>query len=211
MRFKTYIQENQQILTEEEKFILEFNILQISLALNNYQIIQEDLMTENLWKKVKNTYTDFSSQFGKKKGLAHYVLDFSSNAGKLLLAAVKGDEDRIKEISNRFNREDFFEFLWKLDDATLGLLTTPIGIIEKVTGWDIKGYLKKRLKSTKKHLLDIVQTFDELKKDLSMVFKPSKHPDVFNAVDNFKKTLKVKLDPLLKGKIKVSVNKGIRT
>ncbi len=210
MSFKTYLQESQYLLTEDEKFILEFNLLQISMALNNYDIIQEDLMTENLWQKSKDMYTDFSSQFNKKKTLGHYVMDFTKTAGKILLAGIKNDKERVKELTRRYNREDFFEFLWRLDLNTLGLLTTPLGIIEMVTGWDIKDFLKRKIKSTRKHLMDIVQTFDDLKKDLAMVFKPSKHPDVFNAVDNFKKTIKVKLDPLLKGNIKVSINKGIK-
>ncbi len=210
MNFKNYLQESQYLLTEDEKFILEFNLLQISVALDQYDMIQENMLDEGVVKQAKNLYTDFTSQFGKKKFLHHYLLDFASTAGKMLLAAIKGDKQRVKELSLKFNRDDFFEFLWRLDSATLGILTGPIQIVEEVTGWDIKGFLKRKVKSTKKKIKDIIDTFDDLKKDLSMIFKPSKHPDVFNAVDNFKNTIKVKLKPVISGDIKVSINKGIK-
>ncbi len=214
MNFKTYLQEMKEpevlYLTEDEKIIHEFNVLQIAMALQNYDLIQEDLMTEGAWDKTKHVFTDFTSQFGRKDNLLKYLMQFTSNSAKMLLAAIKGDTERMKELKARFNREDFFELIYRLDSATLGLISGPIGLIEQITGWDIKGYLKKQLKSTKKHVLNIIDTFDELKKDLAMVFKPSKHPDVFNAVDNFKKTLKVKLNPIIKGNIRVSVNKKIR-
>jgi len=208
IRFKQYL--NEQVLTEEELMIHEINLLQLALALGQYDVIQEDLMTENLWQKTKDVITDFASQFDMRDSLGKYILKIGNNSGKMLLAAIKGDKERMQELKGRFNREDFFELLYRLDNATLGLLTGPIGLIEEITGIDIKGWLKKQVKSTKKHIQNIISTFDKLKKDVAMVFRPSKHPDVFNAIDDLKKTMKIKLKPLVQGKIKVSINKGIK-
>ena len=210
MSFKTYLQEakeNNQLLTDltEKETILELQILNISLALENY-----DNLTESTINKTKNIIVDYASQVQRNKTLFDYLIDFGKTGGKLILAGIKGDKEKIEELTQKYTKEDFFDFLWKLDLMTLGLITSPLNLIDKFTGWDIKGFLKKKMRTAKSHVKNIVQSIDKLKSDLAIVFKPSQNPDIFNAVDNFKKTLKVKLDPLLKGKIKVSVNKGIR-
>jgi hypothetical protein len=84
---------------------------------------------------------DYASKIGLKiskgNGLIDYLIKFTSGAGKMLMAAIKGDEPKVREISGQMSKADFVDFLLKLDTVTMHLVTGPIHMIDAITGWDI--------------------------------------------------------------------------
>jgi hypothetical protein len=92
------------------------------------------------------TIGDYASKIGLKiskgNGLIDYLTKFATGAGKMLIAAIKGDEPKVREIASKMNKEDFVDFLLKLDTVTMHLVTGPIHMIDAITGWDIMANIK---------------------------------------------------------------------
>jgi hypothetical protein len=91
----------------------------------------------------------------KGDGIIDYIKQFSTGAGKLVLAAIKGDKEKVKEISKSLDKAKVVDFLLKLDMATLHIVTGPIHFIDAVTGWDLMANIKHLSKGAK----DILKTF----------------------------------------------------
>lgn len=89
---------------------------------------------------------DFAGKLGlhisKENGLIDYVRKFTVASGKLLFAAIKGDTEKVKEISSGMKKEEFVDFLLKLDMATMHLVTGPIHMINAITGWELAPNIK---------------------------------------------------------------------
>lgn len=82
-------------------------------------------------------------------GLIKIVKDAGLLMAKLFAAALKGDKETVKEIANtEIKKEDVLNFLLKLDQATLHLLTGPIHSIEAITGWTIWTKVDKTTSTT---------------------------------------------------------------
>ncbi len=88
------------------------------------------------------------------------------------LKAAGGNEkskERVKEIANtKISKEDFMDFLMKLDMATLHLIMGPIHMIEALTGWHIKASIKTKVdtattkaKDAIKNLIDLAKTAND--------------------------------------------------
>lgn len=76
------------------------------------------------------------------------LLKIVKNAGitmvKLFAAVIKGDKETAKAIANtEIKKEDVIDFLLKLDQATLHILTGPIHTLEAITGWHIWAKVSK--------------------------------------------------------------------
>ena len=96
----------------------------------------------------------------QSKGLIHYLLDAGKGLAQLFIAAIRGDEDKIKEIMSQVTKEQVLDFLLKIDTATLHLVTGPIHLIDAVTGWHIGPHLK-----------DIAKNADQVAKEVSNALK----------------------------------------
>ena len=64
------------------------------------------------------------------------------------MKATTGDKvasEKVKEIANtQITKEEFIDFVLKLDILTLHLLTGPIHIIEALTGWHVGANISKK-------------------------------------------------------------------
>ena len=143
---------------------------------------------------VHDVINKFSSKTGIKiargNGLVSYIAKFTSGAGKMLMAAIKGDEQKVREIADKMKKADFVDFLLKFDAVTMHLITGPIHIIDAITGWDImanvthiaiasKGTIVvKNFKDAIDYLNDKIENFmapgdekDEIKKHVEIITK----------------------------------------
>jgi hypothetical protein len=85
----------------------------------------------------------------KNKGLIGYVLDSGKTMFNLIKAAAKKDKDKVKEIlSTEISQAELTDFILKLDQATLHLISAPVHFIEAVTGWHLSANLTDFTKST---------------------------------------------------------------
>lgn len=82
----------------------------------------------------------------KGKGLISYVMSAGKGVGKLMLALIKGDVEKVKEIAKAVKKEDVIDFLLKLDQVTQHLVTGPIHTLDAITGWHIGANLEHAIK-----------------------------------------------------------------
>lgn len=134
------------------------------------------------------------------------IIDIFKSGGKdmrsLIIHAIKafsGDENSkavVKEIANKkVSMRQVLDFLFKLDDATLHIITGPLHTIAALTGWNIiealtkmknkegekpEGMPKKNVKNIISNLKNALHTFPAKSRRRALVF-----------VDKLTKTLKV--------------------
>lgn len=92
----------------------------------------------------------------QETGILQYLGAASVGIVEILVAALKGDKETIKEVSSRVTKEKLLDFFLKLDVLTLHLLSSPIHIIDAITGWDLHSNLRN---TATKGVKAVVQTF----------------------------------------------------
>jgi hypothetical protein len=110
----------------------------------------------------------------KGKGLINYVADFTKGAGQMILAAVKGDRAKIKQIANSIEKEQVVDFLYKLDLATMHVVTGPIHFIDAVTGWDLMVNLKSHVTKAKGYVEAFKEAIKKVKETITSIASGTK-------------------------------------
>jgi hypothetical protein len=102
-----------------------------------YSKSYEDLCMLNE-SKVHGALKKAGLHLKKQKGLLDYILKAGKTFYNLFKAAMMKDKKKVKEILNtEISKEDLMDFILKLDQSTLHLLTGPLHFIEAVTGWHL--------------------------------------------------------------------------
>lgn len=104
----------------------------------NFDSLNEEDLTESVLKKL-------GLHAHKSKGILAYIKSFTSGAGKVFLHMIKGDLKKAKAVIQEVGKEDILDFLLKLDQGTLHLITGPIHAIDAWTGWHIWAAVKTRV------------------------------------------------------------------
>jgi len=137
--------------------------------------------------------TDYFAKQGLKliqgKGLVNYMAQFMTNTGKLILASLKGDTKKMKEILKKVNQSDVLDFLLKLDAVTLGLVSSKIMLIDNITGWGLMDKLKNAVKSAEQKLKDFYKAVGDVKKSIGDVLDGSRQRDMLRIVDKIEKNI----------------------
>lgn len=123
----------------------------------------------------------------REKGLVDYITSFAKGAGRLLLAAIKGDRDKTAEIAKSISKADFIDFVYKLDMASMHVISGPIHLVEAVTGWNVISFLRDKLDSAERIMDELIESFKEFKNRVSSVFKKD-HP-IHSAVDDIENVI----------------------
>lgn len=95
---------------------------------------------------ISNFAEKLGIKISKENGLIDYIKKFTVASGKLLLAAIKGDTESVRTIAKSLKKEEFLDFLLKLDTVTLHLITGPIHMIDAITGWEIMANIQHQVK-----------------------------------------------------------------
>lgn len=128
---------------------------------------------------------DLSESFGDilgGDGLIGYITRFGSAAGKLVLAAIKGNKSEVKSIASKLDKGDVIDFFLKLDQATMHILTGPIHVIDAITGWEIMHEIRGLATKGNKQLKKVKAAYAKLKAAARTTFK--NRPDAIKAIDN---------------------------
>ena len=158
--------------------IYEKFALLMYLAENN-QILNESYDMENLtesqkeqiFEGIKDWFEKVGLSIEKGTGIIDYVGQFTSGAGKLILAAIKGDKEKVKEIAKGLKKEKVIDFLLKLDILTLHLVTGPIHTIDAVTGWELMANLEKFSDEAADQIKIFYKHFTKVKSAITNLFK----------------------------------------
>jgi len=132
--------------------------------------LNEDLLEEGL--------KDFLHKMGihasKTNGLIDYFIGFTKNTGKLVLAAINNDRAEVKRIAGLLDRATVIDFLLKLDQVTLHLVTGPIHMIDAITGWHIGAAIEATAKKAGTIISDIWKYIKEIKAKIEGNFDKTK-------------------------------------
>ena len=152
-----------------------------------YIMENENLLTEDT-RMLEEGLEGFLHKFGvhvkKGDGLIQYLTKATVGTGQILLAAMKGDKKRVKEIASKLDRGTVLDFLLKLDQATLHVVTGPIHMIDAITGWHIGAEVKKKVGNA---MHAIEKAIKELKSHVSKVF--NKMPEKIEKVNELEHQL----------------------
>jgi len=120
-----------QHLTNEsyERAILELAVLA--------EETENDFLDEAVLDKAHHVLAKVGLHASQGKGLIQYALSIGKGMAQLIGAAVRGDTDKIKEVGKSIKKEDVLDFLLKLDQASLHLVTGPIHLIDATLGLHI--------------------------------------------------------------------------
>ena len=180
MNFKNYLLEND--LTNYE------NKIQGILFLQEISINQ--LNENQLDESIKDWMEKFGLHAHKSgPGLIDYIKQFTKGAGQLILAAIKGDEKKIKELSKSIKKEDLLDFLIKLDTITLHLISGPIHMIDALTGWHIGPAIKKTAEKSKDIIKKIWQAILNIKDNVKKIMGPEHQKTVLFNLQKIEKSL----------------------
>lgn len=198
------------LLTEEQvKELIGFNqsdvihsIMEMSvlLELDDNDLICESMLIEQNGK-VETVLNKQLNKLGlkvhKTRGLIDIIKDFGIGFGQLLVAAVKGDKAKVKQIAKSVTKEDFLDFLLKLDMATLHVVTGPIHMIDAITGWDLWANVKQKAQAAgaaaSQSAQAVVKTFKDaieyMKNKAKSIFDPKMASKLIKRIETIEKSL----------------------
>ncbi|MDX8383295.1 MAG: hypothetical protein R8M45_04380 [Ghiorsea sp.] len=125
-------------------------VLQLALMMESET---DDLLSEDTSDYITEGVASILDKAGlhvsKSSGLLDYAFKGAKLIGKLFVAAIKNDTAEVKSIANtEIKKEDLIDFLMKLDQATMHLVTGPIHFIDAVTGWHVGAAVAHAVETT---------------------------------------------------------------
>jgi len=145
MNFRTFLEESNTSKEMQEKIALLMymaendEMINESYDMSNLTESQKEVLLED----IKSWFHKIGLDFEKGDGIIDYISQFTVGTGKLILAAIKGDKKKVKEIADGLTRGKVIDFLFKLDILTLHIITEPIHIIDAITGWELMADIKR--------------------------------------------------------------------
>lgn len=175
------------------------NLLEFAIFIEDFGRLEEGVIDKI--KDIKGQTDAMLRKLGfhtsQSKGLIHYLWTINKNIVRLLYHGISlsdaSEHQRevsrmaIKEIMQSVNREEVLNFLYKLDAVTLGILTTPLKLIDGVTGWHIAGEVVSKVQpaisKAKKAIEWLEATKDSLEGKLKIQLQ--KYVNALRRVFNF--------------------------
>lgn len=138
----------------------------------------ERLLSEGLLSNLKKV----GAEVYNSKSIIGYLSRFSTGAGRLIVAAVKGDKEKVKKIASNMDRATLLDFILKLDMSTMHLITGPLHMIAGITGWDIIHDVEALSTKSKEAVFQVKKAYDKLKSVAAKAFKDNK--EKLQAIDD---------------------------
>jgi hypothetical protein len=140
----------------------------------NVLILLDDSLDESISSKIEGFLSSIGFSLKKNTGLIQMLYRAGKDVYNIVVAAIKavngGEREKailktvIKE--SRISKEQFLDFVLKLDDVALGILRQPLVMIEALTGWQIAPNIEN-LKKVKERILNAVGEVESLLTKLS--------------------------------------------
>jgi len=180
MRFQEYLAESGPEKINEK-------LIGLLYILENESMINES--EEDLQEGIKEWLGAVGLKVHKGDGVIDYLKQFSQGAGKLILAAIKGDSEEVKKIANSLDKAKVIDFLLKLDMMSMHIVTGPIHFIDALTGWDLAANLKHAVKQVPNLLKDIWTSLNNIKMNISDVVQGKHQQKILQNVNRIAKSL----------------------
>jgi len=168
--FKTFNEESE--LAIEVSNIIEY----YEFSNMDFNTLNESVLLEFKMPDISGALAKAGIHAKKGRGLIQMIASSGIHFAKIFHAAIKatgGDQEakvNLKELlSKKISKEDIIDFLLKLDQATMHLITGPIHMIEALTGWHIWAAVHK-VRNTAKDIVqkgkDIINKLKDVATDL---------------------------------------------
>jgi hypothetical protein len=178
MRFDNYLKEDDLIV----------KLVELSVFYEDFNVVNE--AESGVVGKINSLLSKLGLHtHASDAGIIQVLAKGGKNFAQLIWYAMKamtGDKDakeKVKEIANKeITREQFIDFLLKLDVLTMHFITGPIHMIDALTGWHVGTNLKK----------DSNDMITRIKKAISHLSVVSKNlsNDVKNKIQSYVESLK---------------------
>jgi hypothetical protein len=178
---------NQQNLTEEmeDKIAILMYLAESEEMLNESAINELSLLTEaEAVKKANGWLSKIGMKLHKGKGIIDYVKQFTGVAGKMILAAIKGDKEAVKKHAEGVEKHEIMDFLLKLDMATMHIVTGPIHFIDAITGWDLMVNIKHAAEGATDKLKAFYDGIKKVKDSITQVLGGDRQKRMLKVADN---------------------------
>jgi len=187
--YKEYINEKEMALMSED---MQDKIALLMYMAENDESINESYDMENLTEAQEEVIVegvnDWLGKIGMKlhkgDGIISYMKQFIGGAGKLIVAAVKGDKEEVKKIASSLDKAKVMDFLLKLDMATMHVVTGPIHFIDAVTGWDLMVNLKHAAEGAKNMLHSFYKAMADVKDSIKDVLGGDRQKKMMRVAQN---------------------------
>jgi hypothetical protein len=161
MKLKNFIEQKEQ-LTEDITDLL------------NVLIFLDDSLEESISSKIEDFLSSIGFRLKKNTGLIQMLYKAGKDIYNIVVTAIKavngGEREKtllkITIKKSKISKEQFVDFVLKLDDVTLGILRQPLVMIEALTGWQITPNIEN-LKKVKERILNAVVEVELLLTKLS--------------------------------------------
>lgn len=177
--FKDYVNES-QFKREVETAVYGLIVLdEAKYSLFESQENDSEYITEG----VNDILKKFGLEFEKNSpGVIDYVVKFTKGVGRFILAAIKGDKKKMKELLKSVSKEEVLDFLLKLDMLTLHHITGPIHAIDALTGWELWANIEKVAKKSEVVINNIKKILNNLKDKVKTFVAPKLQPVVIGKI-----------------------------
>lgn len=186
MSLKEFISEQRELHEAELK------IQSLIFMVENLDIINEsEISEEEIYEGLNDKLGKIGLKIHKSKGILDYIKSFTSGIGKLFLLIIKGEEKKAMELVKSMKKEDFMDFLFKLDMGTLHLFTGPIHMIDAWTGWDLAANLKSHIDKGDGIVNVIKQAIEKVKSGVKELFQndAKRQKELLSYIDNIDKEI----------------------
>jgi hypothetical protein len=178
MRFDNYLKDEDLIV----------KLIEMSVFYEDFNVINE--AEGNVIGKINGLLGKLGLHtHASDAGIIQVLAKGGKNIAQLIWYAMKamtGDKtakERVKEIANKeITKEQFIDFLLKLDTLTMHFITGPIHMIDALTGWHVGANIKKDTE-------DVITRVKKAIGHLSVVSKTIS-TDVGNKIQNYVQALK---------------------
>jgi hypothetical protein len=182
VKFKQYLEEKKLSEEFQDKIMLLIYLSENDNLNESYNL---EILTESQKLELIEGVNDWLNKVGLKlhkgDGIIDYLIGFSKGAGQLIMAAIKKDEKKVKEIASKMSKEKVIDFLLKLDMATMHVVTGPIHFIDAVTGWDLMADLKGAAETAKDKLNAFYNAMKKVKDSIAVVLSGDKKQKMLKA------------------------------
>lgn len=149
----------------------------------------EEMSEAQITEGVKDWLGKVGLTLHKGDGLIDYMMQFSKGAGKLIIAAMKGDKEEVKKIASTLDKGKVMDFLFKLDMATMHIVTGPIHLVDAVTGWDLMANLKQVAHGAKNALGDFFKAIEQVSTTIKNVVTGKRQQKLLKSVNVLKNSV----------------------
>lgn len=141
------------------------DLLEIKTSSNTDVILTEGRISSGL-QKIKGNLL-------KNDGLIGQLSKAGRGIGQMIMAAIRGDGEKVKEIASKVKKEDILKFLLNLDFAYLHLVSPYVHLIDGITGWGImekiEHYLEKGKQGVTTLITKIKKSIEFIKNEITKV------------------------------------------